>query len=154
MYSYLIIQPVAVVEFEEPAYTVSEDDGEVEVCLRMSGMIGTPAVVQLLAIPDTAEGTEECFNHTFQLSCRYNDSLHPAGLDYVPGILNFVNFQPPGDSVVCTSFEIIDDLLGLEDVERFFIDVVAFEGPVEIGRINRTVISIEDNDSMLHLNQL
>ena len=48
---------------------------------------------------------------------------------------------------MCTSFEIIDDLLGLEDVERFVIDVAPFEGPVTIGSINRTVISIEDNDS-------
>ena len=76
-----------------------------------------------------------------------NGLSFPAGQDYVPGILNSVNFQPPGDSVVCTSFEIIDDLLGLEDVERFVIDVAPFEGPVTIGRINRTVISIEDNDS-------
>ena len=56
MYSPFLTPPVAVVEFEESAYTVSEDDGEVEVCLRMSGMISTPAVVQLLAIPVTAEG--------------------------------------------------------------------------------------------------
>ena len=39
--------------------------------------------------------------------------------------------------------------MGLEDVERFVIDVGPFEGPVEIGQINRTVISIEDNDSKL-----
>lgn len=51
--------PVAVVEFVETAYTVSEDDGEVEVCLRISGMISTPGVVQLFAIPDTAEGMDK-----------------------------------------------------------------------------------------------
>ena len=71
----------------------------------------------------------------------------PADLDYIPGILNFVNFQPPGDSAVCTTFEIIDDMIGLEDVERFVIDVVSFDGSVVIGRINRTVINIEDSDS-------
>ena len=49
---------MAVVEFEEVAYTVAEDDGEVEVCLRISGTISTPAVVQLIATPDTAEGRE------------------------------------------------------------------------------------------------
>ena len=85
-------------------------------------------------------------NHSF---------LHSAGLDYIPGILNFVNFQPPGDSVVvCTTFEIIDDRLGLEDVERFVIDVAPFEGPVEIGTINRTVINIEDNDSKLQYSKI
>ena len=51
--------PVAVVEFVETAYTVSEDDGEVEVCLRINGMISTPAIVQLFAIPDTAEGMDK-----------------------------------------------------------------------------------------------
>ena len=44
-------------EFEETAYRVDEDDGEVEVCLRISGMISSPAIVQLIATPDTAEGT-------------------------------------------------------------------------------------------------
>ena len=67
-------------------------------------------------------------------------------MDYIPGILNFVNFQPPGDSVVCTTFEIIDDLLGLEDEEEFIIDVGVFEGPVEIGSNNRTVVIIQDDD--------
>ena len=47
---------MAVVEFVETAYTVAEDDGVVEVCLRISGTISRPAIVQLLALPDTAEG--------------------------------------------------------------------------------------------------
>ena len=59
-----------------------------------------------------------------------------------------MNFQPPGNSVVCTSFEIIDDLLALEDEERFVIDVTASEGPIEIGDTSRTVVSIEDDDGM------
>lgn len=74
--------------------------------------------------------------------------LNTAGLDYVPGILNIVNFQPPGNSVVCTTFDIIDDLIALEDEETFVIDVTVDEGPIEIGDTNRTVVSIKDDDGM------
>ena len=45
-----------VVEFVEPAYTVAEDEGEVEVCLRIDGTIDRPTVVRLFASPEIAEG--------------------------------------------------------------------------------------------------
>ena len=45
------------VEFVEKVYTVSEGDGEAEVCLRVDRQITFPLVVRLLASPDTAEGT-------------------------------------------------------------------------------------------------
>lgn len=77
-----------------------------------------------------------------------------AGQDYVPGLLNFVNFQPPGNATACTSFDIIDDQIGLEDLESFIVDVIPIQGPVRIGRINRTVVHIEDNDSMLPSSQI
>ena len=75
---------------------------------------------------------------------------NPAGLDYIPGTVgtNLIGFQPPGDSVVCTSFRIIDDLLALEEDEKFVIDVDTGEGPVEIGSNNRTEVTIEDNDGI------
>jgi len=57
-----------------------------------------------------------------------------------------LNFQPPGDSVVCTSFEIIDDLLALEEEEKFVVDVGPEEGDVEIGENNHTTVTIVDND--------
>ena len=47
---------MAVVEFVEPTYTVVEDEGNVEVCLRISGTITMPGVVRLFASPLTAEG--------------------------------------------------------------------------------------------------
>ena len=43
-------------EFVDTAYTVSEDDGEVEVCLRITGMVSSQGIVQLFATPATAEG--------------------------------------------------------------------------------------------------
>ena len=45
-----------VVEFVESAYTVAEDVGEVEVCLRIDGTIDRPTVVRLFATAETAEG--------------------------------------------------------------------------------------------------
>lgn len=72
--------------------------------------------------------------------------LELAGLDYVPGVTNLAAFQPPGDSVVCTSFEIIDDLLALEEDEKFVVDVGPEEGDVEIGDNNHTTVTIVDND--------
>lgn len=47
---------------------------------------------------------------------------------------------------MCTSFIIIDDMIALEGVERFVIDVVPEVGRIDIGRNNRTLITIEDND--------
>ena len=79
----------------------------------------------------------------------YNTYQPTADLDYSPGILNLVTFQPPGNSVVCTRFEIIDDPLALEGEEKFVIDVSPRLGQVRIGRKNRTVITIEDNDGGL-----
>ena len=75
-------------------------------------------------------------------------TLSAAGLDYVPGISNLAVFQPPGNSVVCTSFEIIDDLLALEEDEKFIIDTAPEEGEFEIGDNNQTVVTIKDNDGM------
>ena len=49
---------MAVVEFEERVYTVVEDEGTVEVCLRISGRISTQVVVQLFATAFSAEGGE------------------------------------------------------------------------------------------------
>ena len=75
-------------------------------------------------------------------TCTYNFSLllsiYIAGLDYIPGIMNLVTFQPPGDSVVCTRFEIIDDMIALENNETF---VVHFGN-------NQTTVTILDNDGM------
>ena len=89
-------------------------------------------------------------NHTF---CGFEITrfsyLPTAGFDYLPGNQNLVTFEPSGDSVVCTSFIIIDDVIALEGVERFVIDVVPGEGRIDIGRNNRTVITIEDNDGRL-----
>ena len=47
---------VAVVEFVESAYTASEGDGIVEVCLRIDRQVSTPIGVRLTPSPDTAEG--------------------------------------------------------------------------------------------------
>lgn len=38
------------------AYTVSEGDGEIEVCLMMVGQVAADVVVRLTAISDTAMG--------------------------------------------------------------------------------------------------
>ena len=67
-------------------------------------------------------------------------------MDFVPGDHNLVSFQPSGDSVACTNFEILDDLIALEDVEIFLIDVRIVEGPAEIGLSDLTVVIIEDDD--------
>ena len=48
--------------------------------------------------------------------------------------------------MVCTSFEIIDDLLALEEDEKFVVDVGPEEGDVEFGDNNRTTVTILDND--------
>ena len=72
----------------------------------------------------------------------------PAGLDYFPGIVNLVSFQPAGDSVVCTSFEIIDDLLALEEDERFVVDFAPEEGEFQVGGNSQTAVIIQDNDGM------
>ena len=64
----------------------------------------------------------------------------------MPGISNLAIFQPAGNSVVCTSFEIIDDLLALEENEKFIIDFAPEEGNFEIGDNNQTVVTIKDND--------
>ena len=40
----------------EPAYTVAEDEGDVEVCLRIEGTIDRPTIVRLFATAETAEG--------------------------------------------------------------------------------------------------
>lgn len=44
------------VEFVSPEYTVSEDDGEVDVCLMIDHTISSPVIVRLYASPITAEG--------------------------------------------------------------------------------------------------
>ena len=62
--------------------------------------------------------------------------------------MDLVGFQPPGDSEVCTSFGIIDDLLALEEDDKFAIHVDTAQGPVEIGPNNRTNVTIEDNDGV------
>jgi len=67
----------------------------------------------------------------------------------VPGVTNLAAFQPSGDSVVCTSFEIIDDLLALEEDEKFVVDVGPEEGDVEFGDNNRTTVTILDDDGTL-----
>jgi len=67
----------------------------------------------------------------------------------VPGVTNLATFQPSGDSVVCTSFEIIDDLLALEEDEKFVVDVGPEEGDVEFGDNNRTTVTILDDDGTL-----
>lgn len=64
----------------------------------------------------------------------------------MPGVSNLAAFQPAGDSVVCTSFEIIDDLLALEEDEKFVVDVGPEEGDVEFGDNNRTTVTILDDD--------
>ena len=69
-----------------------------------------------------------------------------AGLDYVPGGARLVTFQPPGDSVLCTAFEIIDDQLGLEGEERFVVHLRPEDGDVQIGDNDRVSVIILDND--------
>ena len=71
-----------------------------------------------------------------------------AGLDYVTEILNIVNFQPPGDSVVCTTIEIIDDLLALENEEMLVLDLTVLEGQVTLGGNRKSTVKIQDNDGM------
>lgn len=46
----------AVVEFVETEYSVVENEGEVEVCLRLQGSIGSSVVVQLNVSSQTAQG--------------------------------------------------------------------------------------------------
>lgn len=57
-------------------------------------------------------------------------------------------FRTPGNSISCTTFDIIDDKIALEENETFSIEVVPVAGPVEIGRKNRAMITIEDDDGM------
>lgn len=51
-----VLCAVPVVRFVETEYTVSEGDGEVEVCLMIDGEISFSIVVRLFATPGTAEG--------------------------------------------------------------------------------------------------
>ena len=46
------------VEFVGSEYTVSEGDGEVQVCLRIAGQVADEAIVRLITSPDTAEGSQ------------------------------------------------------------------------------------------------
>lgn len=64
--------------------------------------------------------------------------------------MNFVNFQPPGDSVVCSSIEIIDDSLALEEEERFLIFPTLVEGQITIGELSQATVTIQDNDGTHH----
>ena len=73
----------------------------------------------------------------------------PAGLDYVPGGARLVTFQPPGDSVLCTAFEIIDDQLGLEGEERFVVHLRPEDGDVQIGSTDQATVTIWDDDGGL-----
>ena len=84
----------------------------------------------------------------------------PAGLDYLPDIvdmnmdmnMNLVTFQPAGDAVVCISFAIIDDMLALEEDERFVVDFGPEEGEFQVGGNSQTAVIIQDNDGMLRDN--
>lgn len=58
------------------------------------------------------------------------------------------HFRRPGNSVSCATFDIIDDVIALEESETFAVEVAPVAGPVEIGRKNRTTITIEDDDGM------
>ena len=71
-----------------------------------------------------------------------------AGLDYIPGFLNFVSFQPPGDSVTCTTIEVVDDRVALEEEERFLLFLTAVGGQIMIGEMGQTTVIIQDNDGM------
>ena len=75
-------------------------------------------------------------------------TLFSAGLDYIPGILNFVNFQPPGDSVACSAIEVVDDRVALEEEERFLLFLIAVGGQIMIGEMSQTTVIIHDNDGM------
>ena len=73
------IVSVPEVEFVSPEYTIAEDEGEVNVCLRIDRIISSPLTVRLHAVPDTA--TRElsivlyyihCALHlTPSVSCKY-----------------------------------------------------------------------------------
>ena len=147
-------------QFVRSGYTVSEGDGEVQVCLRLEGQVADQVILRLTASPVTAEGAASLiaysttrntrthtYAHTHTHTCVH--SFHSAGLDYDPGILNFVNFQPPGDSVVCTTFEIIDDLVAMEEEEMFVIDVTGVEGQITIAEMCRATVTIQDNDGII-----
>ena len=48
--------------------------------------------------------------------------------------MDLVGFQPPGDSEVCTSFGIIDDLMALEEDDKFVIHVDTAQDPTIVLR--------------------
>ena len=145
-------------QFVRSGHTVSEGDGEVQVCLRLEGQVADQVILRLTASPVTAEGAaslilqlmKHTHMHTHTPVCTHpSHSPFAAGLDYDPGILNFVNFQPPGDSVVCTTFKIIDDLVAMEEEELFVIDVTGVEGQISIAEMCRTTVTIQDNDGII-----
>lgn len=51
-----ILPKAAIVEFVDTMYSVVENEGKVQVCLRLRGSIGSSVVVQLIASPQTAQG--------------------------------------------------------------------------------------------------
>lgn len=69
-----------------------------------------------------------------------------ADLDYTSRTANRITFQSAKDSVVCTSFEIIDDSIALEEEETFVVDFRSEEGEFAIGDNIQTTVTIQDND--------
>ena len=57
--------PVVTVNISEPSYVVDEGDGQVEVCVALTGQIARIITVTLDALPGTASGglTEFCIYH-------------------------------------------------------------------------------------------
>ena len=154
------------VSFEREELSVEEEEGEVELCVRLLGIIEKDVIILLAPVPDTAHGkTTIDFTHNKKTTVHVNigiqtlsDSCHglfavppTADTDYV-ATSSSILFQPTLSSINqnCITFSIVNDER-VESTESFFIQLATTGDEQIVLDRARTRVLIEDTD-MVYVN--
>ena len=125
---------VVIINFDQPAYSVDENNGPAQSMLILSN----PSVFDI-TLQIVSNGLSGKYTHTHVASNVYYAVLG----DYISGPYEVIFFG--GRTNYVLNITIVDDNL-LEPVERFNLTIESLFGDATIGNLDNTVISIFDND--------
>ena len=141
---YVLCIPAVIINFDQPAYSVNENNGPAQTML----ILNNPSVfdITLQIVSNGLSGMVYIRTSVNKLS-----STHYAVLDdYISGPYEVLFIG--GVTSYVLNITIVDDNL-LEPVESFNLTINSLFGDATIGNLDNTMISIFDNDrKCVHMN--
>ena len=144
-YWSLIFTAGAVINFASPDVTVDEDNGTVTICLTKSATTSSDVTISVTA-RELSPVDADC-----KLQTLPTLNLPTRELAYLPAPSDFIAEEkmivfPMAAGRVCTSFDIVNDTIGLEGTEDFMVSFnITGGGPASPG-IDTATVHIVDDD--------